>query len=86
MEKGSDISLLVALLPQYRLLNTLYQQIVDGFVLGFDVRCNITDFYNEFNDKQAFEKAIVNMLLSVDKDNQKHVFPSSSMPSVIFPI
>lgn len=68
MEKGNDISILVSLLPQYRLLNTLYQQIVDNFVLSFDVQCNITDFYNEFNDKQAFEKAVINLLLSADKD------------------
>lgn len=68
MEKGNDISILVTLLPQYRLLNTLYQRIVENFALGFDAQCNITDFYNEFNDKQAFEKAVVNMLLSTDKD------------------
>lgn len=73
MEKGSDISILVALLLQYRLLNMLYQQIVDNFALGFDVQCKITDFYNDFNDKQAFEKAIVNMLLSTDKDKSEPI-------------
>jgi hypothetical protein len=68
MDKGSNISLLVALLPQYRLLNMLCQQTVDSGVLSFDAQCSITDFHNQFNNKQAFEKAVLNMLLSADKD------------------
>lgn len=36
--------------------------------LNFDRQCHITDFYNTFKDKQAFEKAILNLLLSTDKE------------------
>lgn len=62
--------MLVTLLPQYRLLNSLYQQIVENLKLSYDDQRRITDFYNEFNDKQAFEKAVMNILLSTEKKNR----------------
>lgn len=60
--------MLVALLPKYRLLNSLCQQIADSLALSFDNQCYITDFYNEFKDEQALEKDLLNMLLSADKE------------------
>jgi len=36
--------------------------------LSFDAQCTITDFYKEFNDVQAFEKAVMNILLSTNKE------------------
>lgn len=70
MEKANDISILIDLLPQYRLLNSLYQTMVDSFVLNFESQCHITDFYNNFKDKQVFEKAILNLLISTDNEKQ----------------
>ncbi|MDH6357771.1 hypothetical protein [Parabacteroides sp. PF5-9] len=66
--QNEHISLLTNLLPQYRLLNSLYQQVVDSSTLRFDSQCQITDFYEEYKDKEAFEKAILNLLLSADKE------------------
>lgn len=71
--QNEHITLLTTLLPQYRLLNTLYQQTVDSFVLSFDTQCSITNFYNQFHDKQAFEKAVLNMLLSADPNKSAPV-------------
>lgn len=68
MEKTNDISILIALLPQYRHLNTLYEQVADSLELSFESQCRITDFYNEFSDKQSFEKSVINLLLSTDKE------------------
>jgi hypothetical protein len=61
-------SILIVLLPKYRLLNSLYQQTVDDLKLSYDNQLYITDFYNEFDDKQASEKAILNILLSAGKE------------------
>lgn len=66
--QDEHISLLTSLLPQYRLINSLYQQIADSSTLRFDAQCQITDFYNEYKDKEAFEKAILNLLLSTEKE------------------
>ena len=70
---NEHISLLTDLLPRYRSVNTLYREIVEKSVLSFDTQCNITDFYNEFNDIQLFEKAILNFILSADKEKQVSV-------------
>lgn len=72
--QNEHIFLLTDLLPKYRLLNSLYQQIADNSTLTFDNQCHITDFYIEFKDKQAFEKALLNMLLSVDKEKLTAIF------------
>lgn len=68
MKRANDISVLIELLPKYRLLNSLYQQTAENLKLSYDNQCSITDFHNEFNDKQAFEKAIMNILLSTEKE------------------
>ncbi|SBV95834.1 hypothetical protein KL86DYS2_10982 [uncultured Dysgonomonas sp.] len=68
MEKANDISILIALLPQYRLINSLYEQVADSLMLSFEWQCHITDFYNTFKDTQAFEKAVLNLLLATDKE------------------
>lgn len=65
---NSHISIFTDLPPQYRLVNSIYQQIVDNLKLSFENQCHITDFYNTFKDKQAFEKAVLNLLLSTDKE------------------
>lgn len=65
---NEHISLLTELLPRYRSVNILYRETVDKFVLSFDTQCSITDFYKKFNDVQAFEKAVMNILLSTDKE------------------
>ena len=65
--------LLTDLLPQYRSVNALYRETVERSVLSFDVQCDVTVFYNEFNDIQAFEKAILNFLLSADKERQLQI-------------
>lgn len=67
------ISLFTDLLPRYRLVNTLYREIVEKSVLSFDTQCNITDFYNEFNDIQSFEKSVLNFILSADKEKQVQI-------------
>lgn len=67
------ISLFTDLLPRYRSVNTLYREIAEKSVLSFDTQCNITDFYNEFNDIQSFEKSILNLILSVDKEKQVQI-------------
>ncbi|MDR0746251.1 MAG: hypothetical protein LBF17_07150 [Mediterranea sp.] len=70
---NEHISLLTDLLPRYRSVNILYQEAIDKSVLNFDTQCSITDFYNEFNDIQAFEKAILNFLLLADKEKQEQI-------------
>ncbi len=65
---NTHTSLLTDLLPQYRLINSIYEQVIDSLKLNFDSQCHITDFYNTFKDRQAFEKAILNLLLSTDKE------------------
>jgi hypothetical protein len=66
--QNEHIPTLTDLLPKYRLVNALYRETVEKSVLSFDAQCRITDFYNEFNDAQAFEKAILNFFLSTDKE------------------
>ena len=73
---NEHISLLTDLLPQYRSVNTLYQEIAEKFVLSFDAQCAITEFYNEFNHIQTFEKSILNFLLSTDKGKQGQIIPN----------
>lgn len=73
MEKASDISILIALLPQYRLINSLYEQVADSLKLSFEYQCHITDFYNTFKDTQAFEKTVLNLLLAADKEKSATV-------------
>lgn len=70
---NEHIFLLTDLLPRYRFVNTLYREIVDSSILSFDTQCSITDFYNEFNDILAFEKAILSFLLSTDKEKQMQI-------------
>lgn len=65
---NEHISLLTDLLPVYRSVNILYRETVDKFVLSFETQCTITDFYKEFKNIQAFEKAVMNILLSTDKE------------------
>jgi hypothetical protein len=71
--RSEHLSLLIDLIPKYRWLNSLYQKIVDNLGLNFESQCSITDFYNEFQDKQFFEKAILNLLISTDKENQRQI-------------
>ncbi|NDV80210.1 hypothetical protein [Dysgonomonas sp. 511] len=66
--QNEHISLLTNLLPQYRLINSIYEQIIDSLKLSFDNQCRITDFHNTFKNKQVFEKAVLNLLLSADKE------------------
>lgn len=70
---NEHISVLTDLLPRYRSLNTLYIEIVDKSVLSFDAQYFTTDFYKKFNDIQAFEKAVLNFLLSADKEKQTQI-------------
>lgn len=69
--QNEQLSLLINLITKYRWLNSLYQRIVDNLDFNFEIQCHITDFYNEFKDEQLFIKAILNLHLFVDKDNQK---------------
>ena len=69
---NEHISLLTDLLPWYRSVNTLYREIVEKSVLSFDIQCNITDFYNEFNNIQSFEKVVLNFILSADCHYWRH--------------
>jgi len=70
---NEHISMLTDLIPQYRSVNTLYQVIVDKSALSFEAQCSITDFYNEFDDIQAFEKAVLTFFLSTDKEKQTQI-------------
>jgi hypothetical protein len=63
-----DISILIDLLPQYRLINSIYEQVTNSLKLSFESQCHITDFYNTFRNRQVFEKAALNLLLSTDKE------------------
>ena len=67
------LSLLIDLLPKYRQLNSLYQKATDNSILNFEEQCSITDFHNEFKDTQFFEKAVLNLLLSADKERQMQI-------------
>ena len=71
--RNEHTTLLTELLPQYRLLNSLCLNIVENSALYFEEQCIITDFHNQFNDKTAFEKAIVNLILSTDKEKQQQI-------------
>jgi hypothetical protein len=42
--------------------------LAEDWILSFEAQCRITDFYNEFNNKQTFEKAIINIFLSTGKE------------------
>ncbi len=70
---NEHISLLTDLIPKYRSINQFYAEIVDKPALSFDTQCSITDFYKEFNDVQVFEKALLNFLLSTDKERQMQI-------------
>ncbi|MDR1092397.1 MAG: hypothetical protein LBL79_15120 [Prevotella sp.] len=65
---NEHISLLTDLLPRYRSVNTLYTEIAERLTLSFDAQYCITDFYTEFHDVLAFEKAVMNTLLSTDNE------------------
>ena len=71
--RNEHTTLLTELLPQYRLLNSLCLNIVENSALSFEEQCSITDFHNQFNDKTVFEKAIVNLILSTDKEKQLQI-------------
>ena len=71
--KNEHVFLLTDMLPQYRSINVLYREIAEKSVLSFEAQCSITDFYNEFNNIQAFEKAILIFLLSTDKEKQAQI-------------
>ena len=68
--KNEHVFFLTDLLPHYKTINALYREIAEKSVLSFEAQCSITDFYNEFNNIQAFEKALLNFLLSTDKEKQ----------------
>ena len=70
---NEHILLLIDLLPRYRSVNILYQEIVNKSRLSFNAQCNITDFYRDFNEIQAYEKSILNFLLSTDKEKQRQI-------------
>jgi len=71
--KNEHVFLLTDMLPQYRSINVLYREIAEKSVLSFETQCSITDFYNEFDSIQAFEKAVLNFLLSTDKEKQTQI-------------
>lgn len=41
--------------------------------LSYENQCSITDFYNEFKDNQHFEKSVLNILLSGDKEKSSPI-------------
>ena len=72
---NEHISMLTDLIPQYRSVNTLYQVIVDKSALSFEAQCSITDFYNEFDDIQAFEKAVLTFFFQRIRRNKLKSYP-----------
>ena len=68
--QDEHVFLLTDLLPQYRSINVLYREIAEKSILSFEAQCSITDFYNDINNIQVFEKAVLNFLLSTDKEKQ----------------
>lgn len=67
---------LINVLPQYTMINTVYEEILKTTTLNFDEQCQITDFYNRLKNRENFEKAVLNFILSADKEKQ---FPIVSM-------
>lgn len=66
---------IIDVLPQYTTVNTVYQGIL-GSTLNFEEQCQITDFYTWIKNRENFEKAVLNFILSTDKEKQ---FPIVSM-------
>lgn len=67
---------IIDVLPQYTTTNTVYQEIIIARTLNFHEQCQITDFYNWLKNRENFEKAVLNFILSTDKEKQ---FPIVSM-------
>ncbi|WP_394664902.1 hypothetical protein [uncultured Chryseobacterium sp.] len=69
--KQSDFSYqIIDVLPQYTTVNTIYQEILKTSTLNFDEQCQITDFYTWIKNRENFEKAVLNFILSTDKEKQ----------------
>lgn len=58
---------ITTILPRYRELNQTYSTIL-GRGVRFDELCFISDFYNQFSDKQAFETMIINLMLELNSE------------------
>lgn len=69
-KKEMNTILLTDLFSQYRALNALYEHIIEKSKLNYENQCLITDFYNSFRDTTEFDKAIFNLILTVDKEKQ----------------
>lgn len=77
MEKlERPLSILIELLPQYRLVNSLYWDTINESKLNFHNQCLITDFYKGFNDTLTFDKTILNFILTTDKEKQLQIIES----------
>ncbi|WP_165041437.1 hypothetical protein [Dysgonomonas sp. ZJ709] len=77
MEKlERPLSVLIELLPQYRLVNSLYWNTINESKLSFHNQCLITGFYNEFKDTLIFDKTILNFILTTDKGKQLQIIES----------
>lgn len=77
MEKlERPLSVLIELLPQYRLVNSLYWDTINESKLNFHNQCLITDFYNGFKDTLTFDKTILNFILTTDKEKQLQIIES----------
>ena len=64
-------TLLTELLPQYRHLNTVYSEVIQKSDLSYDNQCFITDFYQKYKDTRLFEQAMINLILSTNRE--KHL-------------
>lgn len=61
---------IIDVLPQYTTINTVYQEVLKTSTLNFDEQCQITDFYTWIKNRENFEKAVLNFILSTDKEKQ----------------
>ena len=75
-QQTSSLYQFIDVLPQYTTINTVYQEILRNRALNFDEQCQITDFHNWLKNRENFEKAVLNFILSTDKKKQ---FPIVSM-------
>ena len=56
------------MIPQYGELNRIYSDFIISHTFSFDKQKFITDFYKQYNDKKAFEAAILELVLGKHKE------------------
>lgn len=55
------------LLLLYREINTIVSTVIDDRDISFPEQCTLTNFYNSYKEKKAFEQMILDIVIAVDE-------------------